>query len=591
MANESDWVDVPASSQGEWVDASNGGSTNNSQQGQFNAPSPIDAGLAGRIALGDKMVPFRGASDQFNAGMATGKQLVSPAVLGFNLPGADTIGQRIGATLGAARGLGTGLNFISAPISAGAEASQRVAQYLGDLLAGNESKGLQALAGKREVLPGLQPPAFNTGNQLFNTALNLGGEAVIGFAKNPVTGSLMVAGAGPEIPSAFGSVARGVARGEVLPGGLNTAIKNSFQSVQNSLTLGKNIPPERLIRSALKPKNSQVGNRIETGFQQVAGDIFHANPTADQTASMPIEGFYQTVKSVREATGNQIGDIASLQNKPVNGGQIIADALNKKADALQRSGEPSEDVAYLRSRASDFQQSGGNISDVQDAVTSANRKNSPLFKKDLQAANPQRANVESVANSIISQEGGTVINNVLQSIGGDQAVVLRQKWGNLRSIEDQANTRVNELINKAPAEVKPALVEAFTSPQGIIGVMALLHGWSEGALPALAAIGKSLLRNSEKIFKDPNQKIRLAYDQLRANPPPKPAELTITPPAPLAPPEPANYQPQIDELLRQSLQGRGASNAYNIPSLEELITRSKLTSGPPVNHLPPPNAP
>lgn len=275
----------------------------------------------------------------------------------------------------------------------------------------------------------------------------------------------------------------------------------------------------RLVRSALKPSNAQVGQRLEKAAASSLEDIFLSNPNADKAGEMAIEGFATEVTKLRKGLGQEIGSITAQQKAPISTGEDIAIALNKRADQLEKAGQPAATVASLRNRANDFAGKNMQISDIQEATTIANRQNSGFFKKTREMANPLLADVDTMANQIISEVGGSGINTVLENLAGPRGAQLRKQWSNLRTIEDQAEKRLNQLINSAPPESQSAVASALTSLEGLGGLVALGSGLKSGIIPVVGAIAKKWSKNAEKLLKDSNDKIARVYKQFRANPP------------------------------------------------------------------------
>lgn len=306
----------------------------------------------------------------------------------------------------------------------------------------------------------------------------------------------------------------------------------------------------RLVREALKPSNAQTGKRVEKAAADSLEDIFVSNPYADKAGEMAIEGFANEVTKLRKSIGQEIGTISSQQKAPITTGEDIAIALNKRADQLEKAGQPAATVASLRNRANDFSGKEMQIGDIQEATTIANRQNSGFFKRTREMASPLLADVDTMANQIIAEVGGKGINTVLGNLAGPRGVELRKQWSNLRTIEDQAEKRLNQLINSAPPETQSAVASALTSLEGLGGLVALGSGLKSGIIPVIGAIAKKWSKNAEKILKDSNEKISKVYKQFRANPPaerPPPIPFTRK----LAPEE---IPPTFDEALEASLQ-------------------------------------
>lgn len=274
----------------------------------------------------------------------------------------------------------------------------------------------------------------------------------------------------------------------------------------------------RSVRAAVKPPNAQIGARIQKAADDEMADIFNINRNADK-AAIPLEGFAQSVSSLRKSVGEQIGVLRAKVGTQSAAGDDIAAALEKRAASLERAGEPSGSVQFLRDRATDFKGKLTEIDDLQEAVTLANQRRSPFFSRARAAQDPMRANVEGIADNIIAEQGGTSINKALESVGGAEGSALRKKWSNLTAIEKQTLERVNKLINQAPAEVQGAFANAINSIQGMGGLLGVLQGYASASIPLGNAVLRGFQKLAQKELKDSNALIQKTYDRLRKNPP------------------------------------------------------------------------
>lgn len=300
----------------------------------------------------------------------------------------------------------------------------------------------------------------------------------------------------------------------------------------------------RNIRSAIKPRNAQIGTRIEKAATEEIADIFHANPNADKLTEVPLEGFQQTVGSLRQQVGKEIGDLASQQQVPINAGDRISQRLLKEANDIEAAGGSIEDVAFLRQRASEMAGRAVDIDSTQRAVTNANQELTPFYQRSLAAQNPGRANVSNIANKIIAQEGGAAINGVLEAIGGPRGAGLRKKWSNLVTLEREAGERVNKILNNAPPEIQSVAQTALTSLEGAAGLVGLVNGYISGVIPLITSASKSWARKAAKELKNSNAIISKTYDSLRKTPPPKAVVES--------PPIPQDINIQIQRLLDEA---------------------------------------
>lgn len=279
--------------------------------------------------------------------------------------------------------------------------------------------------------------------------------------------------------------------------------------------------PARILRSAIKPPK-QLGARLEKATQESLSDIYHSNPNADKLGSMPLEGFQQAVAAVQKRVGTEIDDGLKQSGVPINGGDDIAQALTSRADKLERAGQPKENIQILRDRASDFLGKVDDMESLREATTLANRELSPLFQKTREAANPLRAQADTIANEIIAKTGGETLNKALESVKGPEGANLRKKWSNLTLIEKQASDQLNKLINSAPAELRSSLVGAITSTEGMVGLVGLVQGYAAGIIPVATSAAKAWSRRADRALRDSNSLVTAAYEKLRASPPPAP---------------------------------------------------------------------
>lgn len=287
------------------------------------------------------------------------------------------------------------------------------------------------------------------------------------------------------------------------------------------LTKGFNVvkaAPERILRMATKPPK-QLGARFEKAAKETIGEIFNEAPNADKLGSMPLEGFQQTVKQVQKRVGAEIDEGLKQSGAPLTAGDDIARELNARADKLEKAGQPAANVQILRDRATDLTGKATDMDSLREAVTIANRENSPLFTRTREAVNPLRAQAETIANEIIAKTGGAIENKALEAIKGPEGALLRKKWSNLTLVEKQASDQLNKIINSAPAEIQPALVSSLTSLQGIAGLVGVVQGHAAGILPLISSGVTAWAKRQSKLLKDSNALVVSAYEKLRANPP------------------------------------------------------------------------
>lgn len=350
--------------------------------------------------------------------------------------------------------------------------------------------------------------------------------------------------------------------------------------------------PARILRAAVKP-GKQFGSRVEKATENTIGEIFEANPNADKIASMPFEGFQKSVAELQRQVGTQIDEGLRASGIPINAGNEMASALIARADELVRAGQPAESVAVLRSRAADLTGQVTDMESLREAVTSANRSNSPLFQRTREAANPLRAQAETVANEIIAKVGGKIENDALASVKGPQGATLRKKWSDLNLINQEASKRLNTLINQAPKEIQSSVAGAVTSLEGAAGLVGLVNGFASGIIPLATSAAKKFQRNAEKLLGDSNYLVTSAYDKLRANPPARPqvpvapvipaGGFNFNPSTPVPPPPAISPSARLNAAISQSI-----SSQTPIPRLPASVTLApNFTSTPNV----PPAAP
>lgn len=315
-------------------------------------------------------------------------------------------------------------------------------------------------------------------------------------------------------------------------------------------------PVERILRTAMKP-SKQIAGRLEASTKSVIDEVYHAAPDADKLGSMPLEGFQQTVNQVKKSVGAEIDEGLKASGTPLTAGDDIAAELNARADRLVKAGQPAETVQALRDRANDISGQLTDMDSLRLATTTALRENSPLFTRTREAANPLRSKAETIANEIISKKGGEIENAALGAIKGPEGARLRKKWSDLTLVEKQASDQLNKIINSGtelPPSAQSALVEAFTSPQGAVGLFGLINGWASAAPAALGAVVRSWAKRQSKALKDSNSLVISAYEKMRANPPAVPAKTLPMPPPVVA--TPPIQPPTLSQLISQ-LSGSG----------------------------------
>lgn len=323
--------------------------------------------------------------------------------------------------------------------------------------------------------------------------------------------------------------------------------------------VGAQPTPERILRTALKPSDAKQADRLEVSTKNALPEIFHENPLADQAGSMPIEGFQQAVSSAQKRVGNEIDSSLRSLNISITGGDEIARALNKEADTLVRQGGSKEAIDFLRARATEMAGTNTTIDDLRGAVSSANLERTPLFQQAWTQAAPKLAKAQNIANKAIAETGGKILNDALDNLKGDRGAQLRKSWSDLTNVENQANIRLNKILNNPPPEVRSLLGRTLSNLQGTAGVVGMLQGYPSGIIPLLSSVSESLGKREQQLLKDTNTQIVRAYENLRGNPPPRPAISAppIIPEAPLVPvitPEEA-FEQRIRDAVEASQVG------------------------------------
>lgn len=360
-------------------------------------------------------------------------------------------------------------------------------------------------------------------------------------------------------------------------------LPKGFQLVKGAKAVEVESQVARFVRSAIKPSDAKVGAKVEKAVSDEIGDIFLANTNADKAAGVrPIEGFSKQVDSSMKEVGTEISNLrAQVGNKPLQAGKQLADKIRARAQKLREAGQPKEADAMLI-RADELDGTMETLDSLQEGVTIANRKGS-FFEPKTKA--------EQFSDEIISQEGGAIINKELENIAGPRGKQLRKKWSNLKTINDNLEKRVSKLINNAPEEIRPALVNALMSVEGIGGAFALANGYLSGAIPIAASVAKSFSKNATKLMKDSDALITRAYDTLRKTPPkPSVARTAAVPPVirRASPELPSNLTPQDvlnQQMAEQLSQGGGVPPVIEgtIP-LEQILGTARLPSrGVPFN--------
>lgn len=292
----------------------------------------------------------------------------------------------------------------------------------------------------------------------------------------------------------------------------------------------------RIFRGALKPK-PQFGVRLEKAVENTLDDIYHANPNADKVGQMPIEGYQQTVSQVQRNVGQEIDSALTQQNIPLTAGDEIADALNAEANKLEKAGQPAQNVLILRERANDFSGKLTDIDSTRTATTLANRELTPAYTRTREMANPLRAQADTIANKIIAEKGGGILNKAIESIKGPAGLNLRKKWSDLTLLEKHASDRLNKIINDAPPDLQSTVVSTLSSLEGLGGLFALTQGYVSGAGVLAIKGAKEWAKRTQRELKDSNSLITTAYEKLRASPPP-PRTAPVAPvPAIIPPPQ------------------------------------------------------
>lgn len=365
-----------------------------------------------------------------------------------------------------------------------------------------------------------------------------------------------------------------------LPFGMEAAFEGAIPEVSESLAQAiqlaspikgvqalKTIPKGiegfgRSVRSAIKPTKGPIGKQLEKAANVEGPEIFLRNPNADKVADTAFEGFANEVSGAYREAGDRLSELRALSKSTLNGGDQIADKMEVKAVALERAG--NKDIAdELRAIAAQKRGTMTDVNSLQDAVTLANRKPNILRTK---------TDAEGFADEIISKEGGSLINEELATVGGADGAGARKQWSNLKLLNDNVQERLNKIINSAPVEAQPLLLETLASPEGVAGMFALVNGWTGAGALALGVKGlQKWAKNEVKNLKNSNTIIRRKYDELRKSPPPAPVRPAgaLPPPIPQVSPEAPFLSSTQDALSEQiSRQISGGNTPPPIPSFQ-----------------------
>lgn len=269
----------------------------------------------------------------------------------------------------------------------------------------------------------------------------------------------------------------------------------------------------KAVRTAVKPSKATVGVQLEKAAAEEVPEIFTRNPNADKVASTPFEGFANEVKSSFEEAGNKLSELRALSGATLNAGDTLADKILQKAVDLESAGQPRAVVEEMVNRAQDIRGKLTEINSLQEAVTIANRKPNILKPKTT---------AEGFVDEIISKEGGSLINKELEAVGGPEGAAARKKWANLKLLNDNVQERLNKIINSAPKDTPPAIIDALSTAQGAAGVFALLNGYIAAAPGVIASGIKSWAKREAQALKNSDEIIRRKYEELRAKPPKTP---------------------------------------------------------------------
>lgn len=317
--------------------------------------------------------------------------------------------------------------------------------------------------------------------------------------------------------------------------------------------IGTQAPIERNIRTAIKP-SAKKGDRVESASKNTINEIFHNNPNADELGSMPFEGFTESVIETKTRIGKEIGSAKGTEN--VLDGDVIAGKIDKEVARLEKSLAPQEDIDYLKNEADRLRGQKLDWTAGQDLVTRHGRKQGKFYELSRAAQGRALTEGETLADMIISREGGEMLNKSLGQLKGERGQTLRKTWSDLTVIEDEATKRLNTLINQAPPQVRNSLISTFTSTEGLAGLATMVGGWKSGGLVLLGKGVKDWMKSADKLLKDSNSLIKTSYERLRENPPPRPAIAAppIIPDVPVITPEEALNQ-RIRDAVEASQTG------------------------------------
>lgn len=475
------------------------------------------------VAFDKTWLPAVGSVDAFKQGYNDINR-ASQMVLGDNIVG-NNVGKIPGVIGGAAMSVGTLLN----PIGKAIAGVPKVVQAGAEALSGEKGNAYRTISGQREVLPNVQPHAYNTGSQILDTALNTGSELVTQVRKDPT----LLASASPKgvakvvnklnptlskPPKAIASplIAESVEFTKPVKGQTSGHIADVFDA--------KDL---QHIDAALAPKNKGRGQaRVKDSITRGAAEAIRNDP--QNTTSL---------QGLRESSENAIEKVMAEVNmlKEKIAPQDMSDVASQLESAIHK-GMSADDQAIIKQQAAKYRGQTFDINDIHNTTKYLGDKLIPLWANDDAKAVFARK-VMATERAILNDK----LTKSLESVGGERAGKLRSTVSDLIQLNDHIDAQAAKLART----IKPEYRGSLANLEGRIALISAIGDIFTGNTGSAIAKGgvavERLLKGSAKAdWTNPNLQIEKLNKSLRKkvkfqNDPNPPVEPAYSPMPPLPP--------------------------------------------------------
>jgi hypothetical protein len=415
--------------------------------------------------------------------------------------------------------------------------------YDKNLPVGQRLKGAASAAGlaimkeAAGMVPMVGPAAYNAAEEL-GTGVASGDRQKALHGAGGALGTLATVGMmHPEAEPIVNATVQGTSKAVTVPA--KAAVQTLSKGAENIKTVinpVKYMTAEQAATKAIKPRNSK------TNFpQELATALPDARRAADtlniDPQNMTLD---DAMNAVTQAKKDVWGEYQQNHSNVVQGltadTHPVADAMAKTISNRMSAQNPSL-AKRIQRGADEYAGNQMSMQEIEDRVKELNNQTRAIEARYI---TDKRAAKQNPGNAYLFAERDALRQLMLDKmnqITGPGAADLRQRWGNLNSVEDALSRRIPVADRQSPSTLSDLLAKTY-GPGKIIGGL-IQVGTGVGALHGLANIaeGASAIIGAKnaKLMNNPDRLIGHAFEKTNPTPSAKiPLNGQYMPPTPPA---------------------------------------------------------